>query len=105
MFCRFLEVYLDSAFHAGCAIGIIATEIRGRIEPESGGPGYAYGDVRHPFPGAQRPTSLERPTQASAKATESPVRLGRAGITDAVSHDPGGCAHDGCAQQPFIVDG
>ena len=29
MFCRFLEVYLGSAFHAGCAIRIIATNIRG----------------------------------------------------------------------------
>ena len=27
MFCRFLELYLVSAFHAACAIGIIATNI------------------------------------------------------------------------------
>ena len=65
-----------------------------RIETESGGPGYAYGNVRHPFPGAQRPTSLERPAQASPEVTELPDRLGRAGITDVAGHDPGGDADD-----------
>ena len=71
MFCRFLELYLVSAFHAACAIGIIATNIavRQASKRESGGPGYAYGIFGHPFPRAPRSESPGCPGQERSEVT------------------------------------
>ena len=70
MFCRFLELYLVSAFHAACAIGIIATNIavRQASKRESGGPGYAYGIVGHPFQGHRGRNRLAARLKSSRKS-------------------------------------
>jgi hypothetical protein len=74
MFCRFLELYLVLAFHAACAIGIIATNIavRQAIKRESGGPGYAYGIIGHPFPRESWPYSPGWPAEEGPEVTDFP---------------------------------
>ena len=91
MFCRFLEFYLVSASHAGCAIRIFATNIVVRIAfNREWGTWLCVRDRRTSVPeGISGRIRLDGRLRKAAEVTDLPDRSGRIGVAHAAGHDPG----------------
>ena len=103
MFCRFLEFCLVSVNIPDCAIGIIATNLRGvKSDQREWGTWICVRDRRTSYSeGTAAGASRGYPAQESPEVAALPDRPGGIGGSHAAGHDTGRCGTDAINGSPL----